>query len=236
MRPSKRSFNELRKIEFIPNYTKHAEGSCLVKFGDTIVLCTATYEEKVPFFQKGSGVGWISAEYGMLPRSTGVRNEREAAKGKQSGRTMEIQRLISRSLRAAVDLQALGERQIKIDCDVLQADGGTRTASICGACVALNLALKRIKANPKVFNGFVGAVSCGILKDNQAVVDLNYEEDSTALVDANFVMDEYDRFIEVQGTGENSSFSDEQFWQLMSLAKSAIKEIIHLQKQCLKIV
>ncbi len=236
MRPSKRSFNELRKIEFIPNYTKHAEGSCLVKFGDTIVLCTATYEEKVPFFQKGSGSGWISAEYGMLPRSTDVRNEREATKGKQSGRTMEIQRLISRSLRAAVDLQALGERQIKIDCDVLQADGGTRTASICGACVALNLALKRIKANLKVFKGFVGAVSCGILKDSQAVVDLNYEEDSMALVDANFVMDEHDRFIEVQGTGENSNFSDEQFWQLMSLAKSAIKEIIHLQKQSLKIV
>lgn len=235
MRFSGRSFNECRNIEFVPNYIKHAEGSCLVSFGDTKVVCTATVEDKVPFFQKGTGNGWISAEYGMLPRATETRNDREVSKGKQSGRSMEIQRLIGRSLRAAIDLSLLGERQIKIDCDVIQADGGTRTASICGGCVALNLALKKVHANPRAFKGFVAAISCGVLKDNQAVVDLDYKEDSSAIVDSNFVMTESGLLVEVQGTGENGSFSEDQFWQLISLAKSAIKDIVTLQKEAIKI-
>lgn len=235
MRVSRRNFNECRKIEFTSNYIKHAEGSCLVCFGDTKVICTATVEDKVPFFQKGTGNGWISAEYGMLPRATDTRNDREAAKGKQSGRSLEIQRLIGRSLRAAVDLRSLGEKHIKIDCDVIQADGGTRTASICGGCVALNLALRKIHANPKTFKTFVAAISCGILKDDQAVVDLDYAEDSSAIVDSNFVMTESGLLVEVQGTGENGNFSEDQLWQMMSLAKSAIKDIVVLQKEAVKV-
>lgn len=235
MRLSGRNFNQCREIKFIPNYIKHAEGSCFVAFGDTHVICTASVEERVPIFQKGTGKGWITAEYGMLPRATDTRNEREAIKGKQSGRTQEIQRLISRSLRSAVDLGYLGERQIKIDCDVIQADGGTRTASICGGCVALNLALKKLKHlryNP--FKSFLAAISCGIMKDEQAVVDLDYREDSTAIVDANFVMLENKRLVEVQGTGENGSFSEEQLFQMYSLAKDAIADIIELQKAATK--
>jgi len=235
MRVSNRNFNQCRDIRFIPNYIKHAEGSCLVSFGNTKVICTATLEDKVPIFQKGTGKGWISAEYGMLPRATNTRTDREAVKGKQSGRTQEIQRLISRSLRAAVDLSALGEKQVKIDCDVIQADGGTRTASICGGCVALNLALRKAKCKSNPFKHFVAAISCGIIGDGQAIVDLDYNEDSTAIVDSNFVMMDNGQIVEIQGTGENGSFSEDQLFQMYNLAKVAIADIIELQKAAVKI-
>lgn len=234
MRLSGREFNQHRAISFIPNYIKNADGSCLVSFGDTKVICTATIEEKVPPFQKGTGLGWVSAEYGMLPRATNTRTDREAVKGKQTGRTQEIQRLISRALRAAVDLRALGERQIKIDCDVIQADGGTRTASICGGCVALYIALKKVRCRSNPFKHFVAAISCGIMKDQQAVVDLNYDEDSSAVVDSNFVLLENGQIVEIQGTGENGTFSEDQLYQMLNLAKPAIAEIIDLQKAAVK--
>lgn len=234
MRLSRREFNQRRDISFVTNYVKHAEGSCLVSFGETKVICTATVEDKVPPFQKGTGLGWISAEYGMLPRATNTRTDREAVKGKQTGRTQEIQRLISRSLRAAVDLKALGERHIKIDCDVIQADGGTRTASICGGCVALYLAIQKMHCRSNPFKHFVAAISCGIMKDQQAVVDLNYDEDSTAVVDSNFVLLDNGQIVEVQGTGENGTFSEDQLYQLLNLAKPAITEIIALQKAAVK--
>ena len=235
-RPSGRTPDQLRKIELIPNYSKHAEGSCLVKTGDTHVLCTASVEEKVPGWMRGSGKGWVTAEYGMLPRSTGSRMDREAARGKQSGRTQEIQRLIGRALRAVVDMKALGERQVKVDCDVIQADGGTRTASVTGAYVALHLALqhlvdlKLIKALP--LTDSVSAISCGIYKGTP-VLDLDYDEDSDAQTDANFVITGKGGIVEIQGTAEQEPFSEEEFLKLLELAKSGCKDIDAAQKKVL---
>lgn len=236
MRPANRLASQVRPITLTRNFTKHAEGSVLVEFGETKVLCTATVEEGVPRFLKGKGQGWVTAEYGMLPRSTHTRNQREAAKGKQSGRTMEIQRLIARALRAAVDLTALGEYTITLDCDVIQADGGTRTASISGACVALADALNALvakgalKANP--MKGMVAAVSVGIV-DGEALCDLEYVEDSAAETDMNVVMMEDGRMIEVQGTAEGEPFSHEELLSLLALAKAGIADIIAAQKAAL---
>lgn len=236
MRPANRLASQVRPITLTRNFTKHAEGSVLVEFGETKVLCTATVEEGVPRFLKGKGQGWVTAEYGMLPRSTHTRNQREAAKGKQSGRTMEIQRLIARALRASVDLTALGEYTITLDCDVIQADGGTRTASISGACVALADALNALvakgalKANP--MKGMVAAVSVGIV-DGEALCDLEYVEDSAAETDMNVVMMEDGRMIEVQGTAEGEPFSHEELLSLLALAKAGIADIIAAQKAAL---
>lgn len=236
MRPANRLASQVRPITLTRNFTKHAEGSVLVEFGETKVLCTATVEEGVPRFLKGKGQGWVTAEYGMLPRSTHTRNQREAAKGKQSGRTMEIQRLIARALRAAVDLTALGEYTITLDCDVIQADGGTRTASISGACVALADALNALvakgalKANP--MKGMVAAVSVGIV-GSEALCDLEYVEDSAAETDMNVVMMEDGRMIEVQGTAEGEPFSHEELLSLLALAKAGIADIIAAQKAAL---
>ncbi|MGL4459301.1 MAG: ribonuclease PH [Plesiomonas shigelloides] len=236
MRPANRLASQVRPITLTRNFTKHAEGSVLVEFGETKVLCTATVEEGVPRFLKGKGQGWVTAEYGMLPRSTHTRNQREAAKGKQSGRTMEIQRLIARALRAAVDLTALGEYTITLDCDVIQADGGTRTASISGACVALADALNALvakgalKANP--MKGMVAAVSVGIV-GGEALCDLEYVEDSAADTDMNVVMMEDGRMIEVQGTAEGEPFSHEELLSLLALAKAGIADIIAAQKAAL---
>lgn len=237
MRPEGRTAEQIRPLKLTRNYTKHAEGSVLVEFGETKVLCNATVEEGVPRFLKGQGQGWVTAEYGMLPRSTHSRMAREAAKGKQGGRTMEIQRLIARSLRAAVDLKKLGEFTITLDCDVIQADGGTRTASITGACVALTDALNalvaagKLKANP--MKGMVAAVSVGIV-DGQAVCDLEYVEDSAAETDMNVVMLEDGRMIEVQGTAEGEPFSHEELLQLLALARGGIDKIIQAQKAALE--
>ena len=236
MRPSGRSVTQLRSVSFTPGFAKYAEGSCLVKFGDTHVLCTASVDEKVPPFLRNTGLGWVTAEYGMLPRATHERTDREAAKGKQSGRTQEIQRLIGRALRAVVDRAALGERQIKIDCDVLQADGGTRTASITGGYVALFLACKQlvelgvIKSIP--LTDSVAAISCGIF-NGTCVADLDYAEDSKAGADANFVLTGSGKLIEIQGTAEESPFSEEQFLELLQLAKDATAELTRLQKEAL---
>ncbi len=236
IRPSKRSTDQLREISLTRNYTKHAEGSVLVEFGDTKVLCNASVEESVPRFLKGSGKGWITAEYGMLPRSTGSRMEREATRGKQSGRSQEIQRLIGRSLRAAIDLNALGEHTIKIDCDVIQADGGTRTASITGGCVALIDAVNymltngMIKANP--IKQLVASVSVGIFKGH-AIVDLDYDEDSNAETDMNIVMTQSGGFIEIQGTGEEGEFNQAQLLEMIGLAKKSIKQLITAQQKTL---
>jgi len=236
MRPAGRNAQQVRPLTFTRNYTKHAEGSVLVEFGDTKVLCTATVEEGVPRFLKGQGQGWITAEYGMLPRATHSRNAREAAKGKQGGRTLEIQRLIARSLRAAVDLKKLGEFTITLDCDVLQADGGTRTASISGACVALADALNalvaagKLKANP--MKGLVAAVSVGIVK-GEALCDLEYVEDSAAETDMNVVMMEDGRMIEVQGTAEGEPFSHDELLSLLALARGGIDAIFQAQKAVL---
>ena len=236
MRASGRSLECLRDISFETGFTKHAEGSCLVRFGDTHVLCTATVEEQVPPFLRNKGTGWITAEYGMLPRSTHSRIDREAARGKQSGRTQEIQRLIGRSLRAAIDLNTLGERQIKIDCDVLQADGGTRTASISGAYVALHLALQKMHQAGKIksipLTHQLAAVSCGIIK-GQPMLDLDYEEDSCAEADANFVLTDAGKIIEIQTTAEKSPFQESEFNKMMVLAKKGIQEIVQLQKKAL---
>jgi len=222
----------MRAVSLTPGFSRHAEGSCLVKFGDTHVLVTASLEEKAPPFLKGSGKGWVTAEYGMLPRSTHERMRREAAAGKQSGRTQEIQRLVGRSLRAVCDLSALGERQITIDCDVLQADGGTRTAAITGAWVALADCLSWMKARNMVkgnaLRARVAAVSCG-LYGGVAVLDLDYAEDSEADADANFVMTGKGGIVEVQGTAETEPFSQEQFDQLMLLARQGIAELVALQ-------
>lgn len=234
MRPSKRQFDEMRAISFERNISKHAEGSCLVKFGDTHVLCAASLEEKVPGWMRNTGKGWVTAEYGMLPRSTGERMRREASSGKQGGRTLEIQRLIGRSLRAVVDMGALGERQITVDCDVIQADGGTRTASITGAWIALYDCLRWMEARQmvsveKVLKDHVAAISCGI-HDGQPVIDLDYLEDSSAGTDANFVMTGKGGIVEIQGTAEGTPFSEEEFLQLMGLARKGITRLVDLQK------
>ncbi len=227
----------MRSISFEKNVNIHADGSCLVKFGDTHVLCLATIDERVPHWLKNTGKGWVTAEYGMLPRSTNTRMDREAAKGKQSGRTQEIQRLIGRSLRSIVDLKNLGERQIKIDCDVIQADGGTRTASISGGFISLYLAIEKLKNNynlqKPIIKNFIGAVSTGIV-ENKAILDLDYNEDSEAQVDANFVICDSDEISEIQVTGEEFFFNDNQFGEMFSLAKIGIKEIISKQKEVLK--
>ena len=231
-RPSGRTPNQLRDITITRNFTCHAEGSVLVAFGNTKVICTASVDTSVPRFIKGSGSGWITAEYGMLPRSTGNRMGREAARGKQSGRTVEIQRLIGRSLRAAVDLKALGEKQIVIDCDVIQADGGTRTASITGACVALVDALRYLQRAKIIttdpLKHMIASVSVGIYQ-GEAVLDLDYPEDSKADTDMNVVMTDAGGIIEIQGTAEKEPFSDAEFAQMFSLAKEGIRELNRLQ-------
>ena len=235
MRPSNRAFDEMRSVEFITDYTKHAEGSVLACFGDTKVLCTASIEHKVPSFMRGEGRGWITAEYGMLPRSTHSRMAREAAKGKQSGRTQEIQRLIGRSLRAAVNLETLGEFTITIDCDVLQADGGTRTTAISGGFVALKMAIDSmlkqglITENPIISN--VAAISVGIYEGN-VISDLEYIEDSAAQTDMNVVMNGEGRFIELQATAEEAAFTDEELAKMIAFAKASIAQIIEKQKAC----
>ncbi len=236
MRPSGRSSNQLRPVTITRNFTKHAEGSVLIEFGETKVLCNASVEEGVPRFLKGKGQGWITAEYGMLPRSTHSRMRREASSGKQGGRTLEIQRLIGRSLRAAVDMSQLGENTIYIDCDVIQADGGTRTASISGACVALHDALTHmrnkgmLKTNP--MKHWIGAISVGIYKGTP-VLDLDYPEDSEAETDMNIVMDENGGFIELQGTAEAEPFSGDELMALLDLGKQGIREIFDMQKQAI---
>ncbi len=238
MRPSNREAHQLRDINITRQYTQHAEGSVLVEFGNTRVLCTASVVDGTPRFLKGKGQGWLTAEYGMLPRSTHTRTNREAARGKQTGRTQEIQRLIGRSLRTAVDLTKLGERTITLDCDVLQADGGTRTAAITGACVALADAIlfmkshNLIKSNPLRF--LLAAVSVGIYQD-QTVLDLDYAEDSNAETDMNVVMNEHGEFIEVQGTAEGETFKREELNALLDIATGGLQDIIKLQKQALGI-
>lgn len=236
MRPSGRKLDEMRSVCIETNITKHAEGSCLIKIGDTHVICTATLEERVPTFIKGSGLGWVTAEYGMLPRSTGSRMRREAASGKQGGRTVEIQRLIGRSLRAGIDRVALGERQISIDCDVIQADGGTRCAAITGGWVALKLAVnKLLKAGDLVSDPLfspVAAVSCGIYA-GQAILDLDYPEDSEAGVDGNFIMLADKRLIEIQMSAEGGAFSRSQMDQLIDLASNGIDELVKAQARAL---
>lgn len=233
MRPSGRNTNELRPVRITRNYTKHAEGSVLVEFGDTKVICTASVETSVPPFLRGKGQGWVTAEYGMLPRSTGSRMVREAAKGKQQGRTVEISRLIGRSLRAAVDLEALGENSITIDCDVIQADGGTRTASITGACVALVDAINWLKANGKIkkepLKQMIAAVSVGIY-NGEAVLDLDYAEDSSAETDLNVIMTEHGGFVEIQGTAEGEAFSPDELNSMLALAQEGIQQLSELQK------
>ena len=231
-----RLFNQMREVSFEKNVNIHADGSCLVKFGNTHVLCMASIDEKVPHWLKNTGKGWVTAEYGMLPRSTNTRMDREAAKGKQSGRTQEIQRLIGRSLRSVIDLANLGERQIKVDCDVIQADGGTRTASISGGFVALYLAIEKIKNNynlqKPIIKNYIGAISAGII-DNKPLLDLDYIEDSKAQVDANFVICDSGEISEIQVTGEEFFFSDDQFNEIFKLAKKGIEEIIKAQKSVL---
>lgn len=237
-RPSGRKPSELRAVELITNVSKHAEGSCLVKFGDTHVLCTASVEERTPGWMKNTGKGWVTAEYGMLPRSTSERMDREAARGKQSGRTQEIQRLIGRALRAVVDFQKLGERQIRIDCDVIQADGGTRTASITGGYVAMHLAMQhlvKIGALDAVpVTDTISAISCGIY-NGVAVSDLDYDEDSQADTDANFVLTGKGGIVEIQGTAEKEPFSESEFFALLELAKASCKELDAKQKAVLGI-
>tara|TARA_Y100001936_G_scaffold239183_1_gene271931 strand:- start:474 stop:1163 length:690 start_codon:yes stop_codon:yes gene_type:complete len=226
----------MREISFEKNVNIHADGSCLVKFGNTHVLCLATIDEKVPHWLKNTGKGWITAEYGMLPRSTNTRMDREAAKGKQSGRTQEIQRLIGRSLRSITSLSDLGEKQIKIDCDVIQADGGTRTASISGAFVSLYIAIKKLRENyniqKPIIKNYIAAVSTGII-DNKPLLDLDYNEDSAAEVDANFVMTATKQISEIQITGEEFLFEDSQLNEMLDLAKKGISEIIEKQKEIL---
>ena len=235
-RPSGRTKDEMRAVTLEPDVALHAEGSCMARFGNTHVLCTASLEERVPNWLRGSGAGWVTAEYGMLPRSTHTRTGREAARGKQSGRTQEIQRLIGRSLRAVTDLKAIGEMQVRIDCDVTQADGGTRTASITGAYVALHRAFEHcqrlgvLKTIPLI--GEVAAISCGLYK-GEAVLDLDYAEDSNADADANFVLTGAGGIVEVQGTAEKDPFSEDQFIELMQLAKKGCTELILAQRQAL---
>ncbi|MEN9658466.1 MAG: hypothetical protein RL571_1931 [Pseudomonadota bacterium] len=236
MRPSSRRNDELRQVRITRQYTRHAEGSVLIEFGDTKVLCTASVEENVPPFLKGKGKGWVTAEYGMLPRSTNTRMRREAAQGKQSGRTQEIQRLIGRSLRAVVDMAALGERQIVIDCDVIQADGGTRTASITGAFVAMTDAINGLIAAGKLekspIRGHVAAISVGIYQ-GKAVLDLDYPEDSDCETDMNVVMTSSGKFVEVQGTAEGVAFTRQEMNALLDLAEQGIKDLISMQQSAL---
>ncbi|MBP2300400.1 ribonuclease PH [Azospirillum picis] len=238
MRPSGRAFDQLRTVSLEPGFSRYAEGSCMVRFGNTHVLCTASVDETVPRFLKNTGLGWVTAEYGMLPRSTHSRTDREAAKGKQSGRTQEIQRLIGRALRAVTDRAAMGEKQVKIDCDVIQADGGTRTAAITGSYVALHLAfqhLMRIGALKTMpLTDQVAAVSCGIFQ-GKSVLDLDYDEDSKAQADSNFVLTGKGGIVEVQGTAEESPFSEAQFMELLGLARKGVNELAALQKQALGI-
>jgi ribonuclease PH len=237
MRPSGRTPDQLRDIVLEPDVSKHAEGSCLARFGDTHVLCTASVEQRVPGWMRDTGRGWVTAEYGMLPRSTNTRTDREAARGKQSGRTQEIQRLIGRSLRAVTDLEALGEIQVKVDCDVIQADGGTRTAAITGSYVALHRAFARcvqlgiIKSIPLIDE--VAAVSCGLYK-GIAVTDLDYAEDSAAEADANFVLTGNGGIVEIQGTAEADPFTKDQFFELMSMAQAAVAKLVEAQRLALK--
>ncbi len=237
MRPSHREANQMRDVKITRHYTMHAEGSVLVEFGNTKVLCTATVESKVPGWLRGKGSGWVTAEYGMLPRSTGLRMRREAAGGKQGGRTMEIQRLIGRALRAAINLKTLGENMITIDCDVIQADGGTRTASITGGYVALADAIefllksKKIKTNPLLGN--MASVSVGIYKGTP-VLDLDYDEDSNAETDMNVVMNDANAFIEIQGTAEGHAFNQDELNAMLDLAKKGISELINIQQQALE--
>ena len=239
MRPSGRAASDMRTVRFTPDYTCHAEGSVLAEFGATRVLCTASVERRVPPWMRGQGSGWVTGEYGMLPRSTHTRSGREAARGKQSGRTQEIQRLIGRSLRAAMDLDALGERTVTLDCDVLQADGGTRTAAISGAYVALSMAMSRLcaarelKRNP--LHGQIAAVSVGIY-EGTPVLDLDYAEDSNAETDMNIVMNEAGRFIEVQGTAEGHAFTRDEFNTLLDLAAAGVSDIMAAQTAALAAV
>ena len=236
MRPSGRATEVMRQVTLEPGVAKYAEGSCLARFGDTHVLCTATVEERVPPWMRNSGKGWVTAEYGMLPRSTHTRTDREAARGRQSGRTQEIQRLIGRSLRAVTNLAALGERQIRIDCDVLQADGGTRTAAITGGFVALSQCVGFMKKTglmtAPILKDHVAAISCGIVR-GQPVLDLDYEEDSTAETDANFVLTGSGGLVEIQGTAEGAPFTEEQLVALLKLARKGIGELVILQKEVL---
>jgi len=236
MRPSGRASDEMRQIEMIPGFAKHAEGSCMVKFGDTHVLVTATFEERPPHFLRDTGKGWITAEYGMLPRSTHGRMSREAAKGKQSGRTQEIQRLIGRAMRAVVDLETLGERQVRIDCDVIQADGGTRTASISGAYVALHQCFGWMIENGHIetmpFTDSIAAISCGIYQGTP-VLDLDYPEDSAAETDANFVLTGKGGIVEIQSTAEEEPFSEEEFLRLLRLARLGCDDIKKAQHTAL---
>ncbi len=236
MRPSGREPSQMRELRFVTDYTMHAEGSVLAEFGNTRVLCTASVEDRVPGWMRNTGRGWVTGEYGMLPRSTHTRSGREAARGKQGGRTLEIQRLIGRSLRAVTDLEALGERSITLDCDVIQADGGTRTASISGAFVALAIALHRLQAkgalrkNP--LHGQVAAISVGIYR-GEAVLDLDYDEDSEAETDMNIVMNDAGRFIEVQGTAEGHAFTDDEFTAMIALARAGIADIVTAQNEAI---
>ena len=236
MRPSGRKLDEIRKISLSTNVNKHAEGSCLVKYGDTHVICTASVDERLPAWVKDLGHGWITAEYGMLPRSTGERSSREASRGKQGGRTMEIQRLIGRSLRAATNLSQIPEIQIRVDCDVIQADGGTRTASITGGFVALYQACGLLVSSGRIeslpFSNMVAAVSCGIYED-QVIVDLDYDEDSSAIVDSNFVMTEHGDIVEVQVAAEKEPFPQTQLDSMIGLAQKAIGQIAEKQKEAL---
>jgi len=236
MRPSGREASEMRELRFVPDYTKHAEGSVLISFGDTRVLCTASVDERVPAWMRNTGRGWVTGEYGMLPRATHTRSGREASRGKQGGRTLEIQRLIGRSLRAVTDLEALGERSVTLDCDVIQADGGTRTASISGAYVALAIAMHRLQKTGRIkktpLHGQVAAISVGIYR-GKPVLDLDYAEDSEAETDMNIVMNDAARFIEVQGTAEGHAFTDDEFDAMIALARSGIRDIIVAQNEAI---
>ncbi|MFK7973774.1 MAG: ribonuclease PH [Rickettsiaceae bacterium] len=236
MRPSGRKHNQIRALSIEIGTLNHAEGSCLIKLGNTHVICSASIDKSVPRFLKGQGSGWVTAEYSMLPRSTNERMNREATKGKQGGRTLEIQRLIGRSMRASLDLKALGERQIYIDCDVINADGGTRTAAITGSYVALHLAIRKmldkriIRTNPLIAQ--IAAISCGIYR-GEAIADLDYDEDSTAEVDANFVFNQKGNLIEIQGTGEHRDFSQNQLLEMLDLASNSCAELLKAQNKVL---
>ena len=237
MRPSGRRVDELREVVLEPGFSKYAEGSCMARFGDTHVLCTASVDERVPPWLRNAGRGWITAEYGMLPRSTHERTDREAARGRQGGRTLEIQRLIGRSLRAVCDLTAFGERQIRVDCDVVQADGGTRTAAITGGFVALHRAFTRMKADGIVaanpLADYVAAVSCGIFS-GIPILDLDYAEDSSADADSNFVFTGVGAIVEIQGTAEKNPFSEQQFLELLALARVGCGRLVELQRSALR--